>query len=100
MSTPEEPRDNTYMISTESGVEMARLIDQDLALTTALGLFPRGLEVREGDQILDVACGPGGWARRVAAEYPSTEIVGVDISQTMINYANAYIHAQQVSNVS
>ncbi|MBO0779030.1 MAG: methyltransferase domain-containing protein [Ktedonobacteraceae bacterium] len=99
MSTREEPRENTYMVSTESGAEMARLIDQDLAITNTMGLFPKDLELHEGDQILDVACGPGGWARNVATQYPHAEVVGVDISQTMISYANAYVQAQKMGNI-
>lgn len=95
----EEARENTYVISTESAAEMARLIDQDVAMTDATGIFPDDVIPQTGDRILDVACGPGGWIRRVAIEYPQVNVVGVDISHTMISYANAYVQAQQLHNI-
>lgn len=100
MSTKEEPSKNTYVNPTESGAEMARLINQDLLMTDILGLLPGDVTPREGDQVLDVACGPGGWARGVATRYPHTEVVGIDISQTMMDYASAYAQAQQMTNLS
>jgi ubiquinone/menaquinone biosynthesis C-methylase UbiE len=95
----EDVRENTYVLPSESAAEMARLIDQDVATTDALGMFPGDVVVHEGDRILDVACGPGGWARRAALEYPQASIVGIDISHTMISYANAYVQAQQLHNI-
>ncbi len=95
----EEARENTYVLPSESAAEMARLIDQDITMTDSLGIFPDDVVVQEGDRILDVACGPGGWARRVALEYPQASVVGIDISHTMISYANAYVQAQQLHNI-
>jgi ubiquinone/menaquinone biosynthesis C-methylase UbiE len=95
----EEARENTYIIPAESAAEMARLIDQDVAMTDVTGIFPDDVVPRANDRILDVACGPGGWARRVALEYPQTNVIGVDISHTMVSYANAYVQAQQFHNI-
>src|SRR5260370_36899582 len=100
MSTTDEPRENTYMLLTESNTEMTRLIKQDQVRSSTMGLLPHGLELHAGDRILDVACGPAGWARTVAAQYPDTEVLGVDISQTMLEYANATAQAQHLSNLS
>src|SRR5579884_3687958 len=96
----EDVRENTYVLPSESAAEMARLIDQDVTMTDAIGIFPGDVVVYEGDRILDVACGPGGWARRAALEYPLASIVGIDISHTMISYANAYVQAQQLQNIA
>ncbi len=100
MNTREEPHESTYMLVTESKAEMARLIKQDQVLSGTMGLLPQGLELHAGDRILDTACGPAGWARTLAAQYPDTEVLGVDISQTMLEYANAATQAQQLLNLS
>jgi ubiquinone/menaquinone biosynthesis C-methylase UbiE len=91
---------NSYIMPAESGAEMARLINLDMAVTEAMGdLFPAGLDPTNVHGILDVACGPGGWARGVATQLPDTEVVGIDVSQTMVDYANAYVKVQQLDNI-
>jgi len=91
---------NSYILPTESGAEMARLINQDMAVTEAMGsLFPANLDLTNVHSVLDVACGPGGWTREVATQLPDTEVVGIDISKTMIDYANAYVQVQQLDNI-
>ncbi|HZS75604.1 MAG TPA: methyltransferase domain-containing protein [Ktedonobacteraceae bacterium] len=90
---------NTYVMDPESAAEMARLIDQDLTLTREMGeLFPQSIVLKDGNSVLDVACGPGGWALEVAYEYPEVQVVGVDISQPMISYANMRAKTQRLTN--
>ncbi len=101
MNTREEPRESTYMFSnTESNAEVTRLINQDQVITGTTGLLPRNLELCAGARILDVACGPAGWARTLALQDPGVQVVGVDISQTMLDYARASTRAQQLPNLS
>jgi ubiquinone/menaquinone biosynthesis C-methylase UbiE len=50
--------------------------------------------------VLDLGCGPGGWALDVAFELLETEVEGVDISRPMVNYANARAISQRLKNVS
>ncbi|MEO6887687.1 MAG: methyltransferase domain-containing protein [Ktedonobacteraceae bacterium] len=94
---------NRYMIDIESGTETARLVDQDRLFTEAMGgLFP---ELSEPDlssvqRILDIACGPGGWAVEVAFAYPDYELVGIDISQNTIEYARAVAWSRGLNNVT
>ena len=59
-------RENTYFIDPESGGEMARLLDQDWLVTKGMGGLFSDLttsEVSRIQRILDIACGPGGWAQ-------------------------------------
>src|SRR5258708_37870128 len=78
---------------------MARLMYQDKLITQAMGGLlediPRASQVR---RILDVACGPGSWALEVAFNYPKFQVVGFDLSNLMIQYANAQAKAQRLSN--
>ena len=49
--------------------------------------------------MLDLACGPGGWACEVARLYPQIDVIGVDISEKMMRYARAHAQAQRLDNV-
>src|SRR6266702_980058 len=99
MQDNQETHQTTYVISPEDGAEMARLIDQDRTLTEAIGsLFPRELDLLPVRRLLDVACGPGGWARDVARQFPDVEVTGIDISEQMIRYARAYAQVEHLEN--
>jgi ubiquinone/menaquinone biosynthesis C-methylase UbiE len=53
-----------------------------------------------GDRVLDVACGPGVVAADAAARVqPGGEIVGVDISDRMVDAARLLAQQRQVTNV-
>ncbi|GAC1368145.1 MAG: hypothetical protein NVSMB44_34360 [Ktedonobacteraceae bacterium] len=91
---------NIYFMDSESGSEMARLIGQDQIVTQAMGgLFAERIDKASIHRVLDMACGPGGWALNVATTYPSMQVVGVDISQTMIEYARAQAHVRRLQNI-
>lgn len=95
-----EKTPNTYVIDAESGAEMARLIDQDKFITKCMGgLFPEIPELAKVRSTLDAACGPGGWAQEMAYTYPDMRVVGIDISQRMIEYAKALSQVQGLDNV-
>jgi tRNA G46 methylase TrmB len=83
MTTPINPSENqsTYFINPEEAEETARLLLQDRLLTTEMGgVFPEGLDLNQLHIVLDLACGPGGWATDVARLYPQMDVIGVDIS--------------------
>ncbi|GER84023.1 hypothetical protein KTAU_26600 [Thermogemmatispora aurantia] len=95
-----QPGENTYVIDSEQAAELARLMQQDRILTTALGgLFPEGQQLPEDGRLLDLACGPGGWTLEVAFAYPHLEIIGVDISPQIVEYANAQAGSRRLANV-
>ncbi len=91
--------ENTYVIDAESGAEMARLIDQDRIMTQAMGgLFSEQDDLSSIFDVLDIGCGPGGWVLDVAHHYPEMEVTGIDISTSMISYAQAYAQVRQLPN--
>jgi len=101
MPTDPLPRQNDYFIDVESGTEMTRLMYQDRLITKGMGgVFSERADISSMHRILDLACGPGGWVLDVAFEYPTVEVVGVDISEAMIRYANAQAWSQGLNNAS
>ncbi len=91
----------TYFFDAESTSEMVRLIEQDRTMTKAMGGPLAGLPpLPPAAQIVDLACGPGGWVLDVAYASPNIEIAGVDISRIMIDYANARAKSQDLTNAS
>src|SRR2546421_6673892 len=72
MSMSDLPHPSTgYVIDAESPAETARLMKQDRLLTECMGgVFPEGVDLSPSTSILDLACGPGGWALDVAFAYP------------------------------
>jgi ubiquinone/menaquinone biosynthesis C-methylase UbiE len=93
---------NTYVMGNESAPEMARLLKQDLLVTHCMGgLFPElvAAELAGITSVLDIASGPGGWVLEVAREHPHMHVTGIDISQTMIEYATALARSRGLETV-
>lgn len=101
VSVGTEMTENSYLIDIESGMETARLLAQESLLARALGgLFPEQPDLSQVKRILDLGCGPGAWANEVAFAYPDIEVVGVDLSATMVEYARAMARVQRRENAS
>lgn len=103
MPTPADSPKNesTYIIDAENAAEMARLIKQDRLITKAMGgLLPERSDVASMHDILDIACGPGGWVLGVAQAYPELQVTGIDISSLMIEFALAQVLTQGLHNAT
>jgi ubiquinone/menaquinone biosynthesis C-methylase UbiE len=101
MPIEHKPDENNYFIDAESATEMARLINQDRLFTENMGgLFPERNDVSSMHDILDIACGPGGWVLDVATAFPEIRAVGIDISHMMIEYARAQAWSKGLNNAS
>lgn len=93
------PDENTYIIDAENAAEMARLTTQDRLTTKGMGgLFPELTDLSGIHDILDIACGPGGWVLDVAQTYPEKQVLGVDISRLMVEYGKAQAREKNLSN--
>ena len=100
MPTSLPPREDTYFIDPEDATEMARLLLQARLISQNMGsLLPEGIELEKVHDVLDMACGPGGWAIDVAFKYPEMQVTGIDISQQMIAYASSLAGVQRLENV-
>ncbi len=103
MPTPVNPSENqsTYWINPEEAAETGRLLLQDRLITKEMGgVFPPDLDLTQVHLVLDLACGPGGWVVDVARTYPAIDVVGLDISQKMIRYAQAHARTLGLDNAS
>ncbi|HBE24765.1 MAG TPA: class I SAM-dependent methyltransferase [Ktedonobacter sp.] len=103
---PIEPgqRESRYFVQ-DSGVELARLVEQEQAFTRALGgLIPEQLDqdafLAPFRRVLDVACGSGGWVLSLAQAYPHLEVMGFDIDERMIIYATTQAGVGGLDNAS
>jgi ubiquinone/menaquinone biosynthesis C-methylase UbiE len=92
MTTPERPSEygHGYIFNQESASERARLLLQDRLVNEAMkGPIPEQEkeQLQKVQMVLDIGCGPGGWALDVAKIYPHMHVIGIDNSKTMIAHA-------------
>jgi SAM-dependent methyltransferase len=84
-------------------VEIARLVNKAYLLIQALGGLLPGLKpesMQHITSILDVACGPGIWTLELARRQPKISVVGIDTSESMIEYARRLSQQQAMSNTA
>ena len=65
----------------------------------AKGLFP-GAPPGPGTQVLELGCGPGFYACRLARKFPQLQATGVDMSPKLIEWARARAQSKSLSNAS
>lgn len=88
----------SYLIDADNAAEMARLMLQDQVLTQAMGgPLAEQTDLTGINQILDLACGPGGWLFETLTRYPQMHGIGVDTSHLMIEYANTLATSQGIA---
>ncbi len=79
-----------FVADAESGETMTWLLNADKILTNGMGgTLAERPDFSEITAILDLGCGPGGWVLEVAREHPDIKVSGIDISQSMIQFAQA-----------
>jgi ubiquinone/menaquinone biosynthesis C-methylase UbiE len=62
------------------------------------GVLPEQLNSAAFHRILDIGCGTGGWLIEAAKTYPEMELIGIDVSRPMIEYAREQAQAQKVAD--
>jgi ubiquinone/menaquinone biosynthesis C-methylase UbiE len=100
MSMPEEQaHESTYVLDAENAAEMARLRKQHEMATRAMGgLLSEQTDLSSFHDVLDIACGPGGWTLDLAATYPHMNVTGVDTSRLMLDFARSLAMEQGLNN--
>lgn len=55
--------------------------------------------LREGDLVLDLACGPATQLAQVARLNPTVQFIGIDLSESMLERARAHVREKALTNV-
>jgi len=89
----------TYFVQDHASKdEQTRVHIQDIMITKAMGgVLPEQADPASLRKIIDIGCGTGGWLVETAKAYPEIErLVGVDISNRMLDYARKRARAEQM----
>jgi ubiquinone/menaquinone biosynthesis C-methylase UbiE len=98
-SRQEKP--STYFVQDRSSQEeMKRLLVQDHLYTAGMGgVLPEQPDPTTFRRVLDVGCGTGAWLIELAKTIPTcASLVGVDVSQTFVEFARTQAEAARVSD--
>jgi len=88
-----------YTTALDTVTEAARLHHQEALLLRGMGaIFPEGVPTTL-HTLLDVSCGAGSWALRIAHAYPGTKIIGLEANATLLGYAQAQQWARRLPNI-
>jgi ubiquinone/menaquinone biosynthesis C-methylase UbiE len=88
-----------FVADTESGGTMTWLLNADKIVNNGMGgTLSERPDLSGIRDILDLACGPGGWVLEVAREHPDINVIGVDISKSMIEFAQAQATSRGYGN--
>lgn len=71
-----------------------------LSFEREYGLIAKATGLRETKRLLDLACGPGIYARRFAPEVPWGTVVGMDLSRPMLRYAVRHARQANLHNLA
>src|SRR5579859_6206340 len=98
----QDDAENTYQLDPEHVSELTRLIRQSRFMTHAQGGLFSDHPVLPASRVIDLACGPGDWALDLARAYKDDgiEVVGIDISNLMVGYAQAQAKASRIDNAA
>jgi len=81
------PRLSTSIVDYDSPRELTRQLNKQQMLATIMGGIPEPLDLSGFHDVLDIACGPGGWTLDLAGHHPQMQFTGIDLSRTMIEFA-------------
>jgi SAM-dependent methyltransferase len=83
--------------------EVARLFFGHPYMLEALGsLLPSTIDLSKGkvQKVLDIGCGKGEWARRLAKAHPEIHVIGIDTSLNLIQEAVRLAVAESLHSIS
>lgn len=97
---PKKELPSTYMVQDRKNKqELIRVTVQDRMVTALMGgVLPEQIDIARFHRVLDVGCGSGSWVIEAAQTYPEMTLIGVDISQRMVDYARDQARAARVAD--
>lgn len=100
-SDQQKERPSTYFVQDRTNTdERSRVRVQDLMITKAMGgVLPEQADPSRFHGLIDIGCGTGGWLIETAKAYPNiVHLVGVDISDRMVDFARKQAEAERVDD--
>ncbi|MET9273468.1 class I SAM-dependent methyltransferase [Kribbella sp. NPDC003557] len=73
------------------------MFDYDAEMRFLQARFRAACGVRAGDRVLDVGCGGGQTTRQAAADAAPGQVLGVDVSERMLDHARQHTSDEHVS---
>jgi precorrin-6B methylase 2 len=99
MDDEQEITENRWQTTEAS--EVARLFFGHPYMVGSLGtLLPPSLPLEEIQFVLDIGCGTGEWACRLAKAHPHIRVIGIDTSARLIREAVKRVLSEGLSSVS
>lgn len=99
MEQKETPRPQYWQETAAS--EVARLFFGNPYMMESLGsLLPPAIDLTNVHKVLDIGCGAGEWARRLAKAHPHIHVIGIDTSLNLIQSAVNRAVAEKLHSVS
>jgi SAM-dependent methyltransferase len=106
MHTREEEKDTilhplTSFVEKDDPLEHQLLVEFDLLAARMGGALAEqsGENLEFIYDVLDLMCGPGGWAHEVARTYPEMSVRGIDRSPTFVRYAQGHAARLELENI-
>ncbi|MHB8596760.1 MAG: class I SAM-dependent methyltransferase [Ktedonobacteraceae bacterium] len=83
----------------QNTLEMARLLLQGRLITEAMGgIFPASLDLSPVRDVLDIACGPGGWVLDAAKQNATMQVTGIDLDRSLVEFGRTQAAASHLDN--
>jgi len=89
---------STYVNQEGDIRERLRLWDQEGMLNAAIDAL-QGVDMTQIQDILDVACGTGGWCADLARQYPEKRVIGIDNDAGILAFAQAQARIYDARNL-
>ncbi len=87
---PSSPDVPSFMPENDAEVARQLLVHRYLSEQMG-GILPHSLNLSQVQQVLDVACGAGGWVYDIAWQHPSMQVTGVDDRAYFVEQAQRLI---------
>ncbi len=84
----------------ENQGELARLKQQAAIVSEMEGRVLREVGLKAGMRVLDLACGPGVVTTLLAETVTPADVIGVDLSEDLLNEARAYLKSRGTTNAT
>jgi len=81
------------------GINTLNLNRQIRFTDKTFGQITQAIGIKDGDEILELGCGPGTFTKRLADFYPEANITGLDFDQNFVDYCKEHAEDKKLRYV-